>query len=71
MSTIIYWTCSYHRNQNASNDDVVSAIKDLKKTIGNGSGDTYNINGVTYDDGSNVSNAVRTLVRAVKVEGRI
>lgn len=64
-------TMMNHRNQNASNDDVVSAIKDLKKTIGNGSGDTYNINGVTYDDGSNVSNAVRTLVRAVKVEGRI
>lgn len=60
-----------HRNQNASNYDVVSAIRDLKKSIGNGSGDTYNINGVTYDDGSNVSNAVRTLVRAVKVEGRI
>lgn len=58
------------RNQNGSNADVVSAIKDLKKTIGNGSGDTYNINGVTYDDGSNVSNAVRTLVRAAKVERR-
>ena len=50
--------------------DVVSAIKDLGKQIGKNSGDTYTINGVTYDDGSNVSNAVKELVRAVRIEGR-
>lgn len=29
------------------------------------------INGITYDDGSNIVNAVETLVHAVKVEGRV
>lgn len=58
-------------NQNGSNDDVVSAIKDLKNTLKNTSGDTFNIDGVTYDDGSNITNAVKTLVRAAKVERRI
>ena len=57
-------------NQNGSNVDVISAIKDLGKKLGNVSGDTYNINGVTYDDGSNVSSAVKSLVRAITVERR-
>lgn len=59
-----------NRNQNGVNDDVVSAIKDLEKTIGNASGDSYNINGVTYDDGSNITDAVKAIVRAAKVERR-
>lgn len=57
------------RNQNGGNDDIVSAINSLKKSLG-GSGDTYNINGVTYDDGSNITEAVRTLIRAARVERR-
>lgn len=61
-----------NRNQNrVSNADVVSAIKDLGKKIGRMSGDTYSVNGVTYDDGSNVSNAVRDLTRAIKMERRV
>lgn len=58
------------RIQNGSNDDVVSAINGLKKAINASSGDTYQINGVTYDDGSNIADAVKTLVRAAKVERR-
>ena len=58
------------RNQNGVNDDVVSAINKLRKDLGNISGDTYQINGVTYDDGSNITDAVHTLVRAAKVERR-
>lgn len=52
-----------------TNDDVVSAIKELGSNQGN-NGNTYNINGITYDDGSNVAEAVRTLIRAAKVERR-
>lgn len=59
------------RIQNGSNDDVISAINDLGKKLGNVSGNTYNVNGVTYDDGSNIVDAVKTLVRAAKVERRI
>lgn len=56
--------------QNGYNDDVVSAIKELGNKLDNSSGNSYNVNGIIYDDGSNVSNAIRTLVRAAKVEGR-
>ena len=59
------------RIQNGSNNDVVSALKDLKRTITKSAKPTYNINGISYDDGSNVSQAVGDLVRAVKVEGRM
>lgn len=58
--------------QNGSNNtDVVDALKDLQKTIANKTGDTYNVNGITYDDGSNIVNAVQTLVRATKIERRM
>lgn len=57
--------------QNGANDDLISAIKNLGKTLGGRTGDTYNVNGVTYDDGSNVSNAVESLVRAVRIGKRV
>lgn len=56
--------------QNGTNLDVISAIKDLGKSLGSGSGDSYTINGITYDDGSNITDAVQTLIRAAKVERR-
>ena len=59
------------RIQNGMNNDVVSAINKLAGKLGNVGGDSYTINGVTYDDGSNVSDAVKTLVRAAKVERRV
>lgn len=65
-------TKSIGRVQNGvSNAEVVSAIKDLKNEMGNTSSTTYQINGITYDDGSNISNAVETLVRAARMERRI
>lgn len=48
---------------------LIDAINGLSALIGN-TGNTYNVNGVTYDDGSNVSTAVRSLIRAAKIEGR-
>lgn len=59
------------RSQNGANDDVVSELAKLRKDIGNMSNTTYQVNGVTYDDGSNITDAVRTLVRAAKIEGRV
>ena len=52
------------------NSDVISAIKDLKEGLNN-NGPSYTINGITYDDGSNITSAVETLVRAAKIERRI
>ena len=60
---------SMRGGQNGASD-VVSAIKDIGKKLSSSGGDTYQINGITYDDGSNVSNAVKTLVRAARIERR-
>lgn len=58
-------------SQNGDNSDIVSAINDLKKSIGGRAGDVYNVNGITYDDGSNITEAVKSLVHAAKIERRI
>lgn len=71
MSNIGAISTMMNRNQNGTAYDVVSAIKDLKSTISKSSGNTYTINGITYDDGSSVANAIETLVRAARVEGRV
>lgn len=56
---------------NTTNDDVVAAIKDLKNAIRESSGDSYSINGITYDDGSNIADTIKSLVRVSRIEGRI
>lgn len=61
---------SARNNQNGNSDEVVRAINRLGKSLNN-VGNTYNsINGVTYDNGSEISNAVETLVRAATVGRR-
>ena len=61
---------SARNSQNGNSEDVVRAINKLGKSLGN-VGNTYNnVNGVTYDNGSEISNAVETLVRAAMVERR-
>ena len=55
-----------------TNSDVVQAIKELGNTIMNSpKGDTYTIDGITYDDGSNISDAIKTLVKATRMERRV
>lgn len=59
------------RNQTASNDDVVYAINKLQKALGN-VGNTYNsIGSVTYDDGSNIAEAIKVITRVALMEGRV
>ncbi len=53
------------------NSDVISALNGLKESLNNNNGPSYTINGITYDDGSNVSAAVQTLVRAARIERRL
>ena len=58
-------------NQNGQNDDIISAIDKLRKDLGNlNSGDTYSINGV-YASDDDIVDAIKTIVRAVKVERRV
>lgn len=59
------------RIQNGANGDIVSAIDGLRKDLGNISGNSYVINGMTYDDGSNVASAIGDLIRAAKIERRV
>lgn len=61
---------SFGANQNGDNSDVVSAINGLRKDIQDRPQNVYTVNGVTYDDGSSTANAVKTLVKAVKMNGR-
>ena len=59
------------RNQNGVNSDIVTAIDKLHKDLQNVGNTSYNINGITYDDGSNISEAIKTLVNAAVVERRM
>lgn len=59
------------RIQNGPNSDVVSSIEKLRRDISKLEGNTYNVNGVTYDDGTNISEAVKSLIRAAKIERRV
>ena len=57
--------------QNGNNDDIIYAINKLHDKL-DGIGNTYNtVNGLTYDDGSNVTDAVETLVRYAKIGRRV
>lgn len=59
------------RSQNGTNADVVSAIDKLRGELDNVGGDSIVINGVTYNEGSGMSDTVRALVRAITMEGRV
>lgn len=64
-------SASMAKFQNGSDSkEIVSSIKALRKDIADMPRNTYNVNGVTYDDGTNVSDAVGSLVRAIKIERR-
>lgn len=57
------------KGQNGTANDVVSAINKLGSNIGSG-GDTYNINGITYDNQSSIAEAIQVLIRAANIERR-
>ena len=57
-------------DQNGSNEDVVSAINKLRSDIDGLGRPSYTINGITYDDGSNITDAVKSLIDAARVERR-
>lgn len=58
------------RTAGASNTDIVKAINDLNKRMDSIQQNVYNVNGVTYDDGSNVASAVGQLVNAMQIKRR-
>jgi tape measure domain-containing protein len=58
-------------NQNGGTEDIVYAINKLRNELGNVGNTSYTFGNITYDDGSVVSGAVETLVRAAKMERRM
>ena len=63
-------TMMNRRSQNGANDDVVSAIDKLRRDMSSMDRTSYNINGITYEQGSDVADAIETLVRAATKERR-
>ena len=61
---------SMARGQNGTNSEVVSAINKLRKDVANMPRESYNINGVNVAEGSDAADAIETLVRFIKIEGR-
>ena len=63
-------TMMNRRSQNGANTDVVSAIDKLRKDVNSMDRASYNINGISYDKGSDVAEAIETIVRAAVMERR-
>ena len=59
------------RNQNGDNTELVNEFKNLRKDFKDMDRTSYNINGITYDDGSSVAEAIKAIVRHLRIEGRI
>lgn len=57
------------QNRN-DNSDIVKAISKLRNDISNIQGTTNIIEGITYDDGSSISNTIGDLVRMARIERR-
>ena len=71
MSNINSISALTNSRQNG-NEEVVSALDKLNRTMSKlRSGDTYNVNGITYSNGNEISDAVNVLVRATMMEGRV
>ena len=57
--------------QNGGNGDVVSAIKGLQSSIEDNPREAININGITYSEGTELADAIKTIIRIAKIEGRV
>lgn len=69
MANMSAINATMNANQNGDGE-VVSAINKLRKELGNVGNSTYNINGVSYNDNSDVEEAIQTIVRAARIERR-
>lgn len=57
--------------QNGINDDVVSELSKLGKKMDNLGSNTYYLDGISYNDGTELSDAIQTIVRFAKMERRV
>lgn len=60
-----------HNNQNGNNEALLDAVNHLRKDLRESQpAPSYTINGVTYDDGSNITSTIESLFKAAKVARR-
>lgn len=59
------------QNGESSASEIASTLRSLGRKLDSINANNYTINGITYDDGSNVASAVQSLVRAARVERRM
>ena len=64
-------TMMNRRGQNGAESEVVSAITKLRRDLANMPRESYNINGVTYDDGSNIKSFAQAIVHQARIERRV
>ena len=65
-SRIEVWSDQYINNPIHRKDEDRDMV-----IIGNMEHATYQINGITYDDGSNISDAISTIVKAARIGRRV
>jgi hypothetical protein len=61
---------SMNKIQNGQNSEILATMDKILNKLDNASGDTININGVTYDDGSQLQEAIELIIRAANIERR-
>lgn len=71
MGNVKAISTSMSQNGQNGESEIVSAINKLRKDLSNIGGPSYNINGITYDDGSNIASAMESIVRAARIERRV
>lgn len=59
------------RIQNGTFNDVVKAVDRLRNGLSEIGGPSYTINGITYDDGTNIANTIGDLTRQIRLERRV
>lgn len=59
-----------NKNQNGVNEDIISAINKLRDDLSNTSRNTYSIGNINYEEGTDVADAIKTIVKAAIVERR-
>ena len=60
----------YANRQNGTTDDVINELNQLRNDIKKMPVNQYNVNGITYDDGTAVANSIQELIRATRIERR-
>ena len=64
-------TMMNQRNQNGANKEIVSAINKLRGDLGKTGNTSYSIGNITYDDGSNIAEAIQAIIRYANIERRV